>query len=99
MPCGCPTAGCEAQQDPERRAEADRDLTAHMTGAILRLFRGCPTGEANRSSQLWCGRSASGVYIRGAGTGTGGPDGSCYCGHLPETNYSDPVGSAPLNLE
>jgi len=34
------------EQDKLRRAEQDRDFTALMTEAILKLFPGCPSGEA-----------------------------------------------------
>lgn len=34
------------QQDKLRRAEQDRDFTARLTDAILKLFPGCPAGEA-----------------------------------------------------
>jgi hypothetical protein len=36
----------QRERDEVRRAENDRDLIMHMTGAITRLFPGCPLEEA-----------------------------------------------------
>jgi len=36
----------QRERDEVRRAENDRDLIMHMTGAITRLYPGCPPEEA-----------------------------------------------------
>ena len=55
------------ERDAVRRAEYDRDLTAHMTGAILKLFPGCPPQEARVIAEHTARRGSGRVGRTAAG--------------------------------
>jgi len=55
------------EQDKLRRAEQDRDFTALMTEAILKLFPGCPSGEARAIAAHTAARGSGRVGRTSAG--------------------------------
>jgi hypothetical protein len=54
-------------RDAMRRTEYDRDLIAHMTGAILQLFPGCPPKEARTIAKHTASRGSGRVGRTAAG--------------------------------